>query len=127
MTDEQSNTSRGLLGSLSLFANTLVSMAHTRLELLSVDLEEDRRRLILIIILYLIAFFFLMVGMLLLTMLIVIAFWDTHRLLVLGLLSATYIIASMIALVFARREWALKPKLFSASLLELLKDKQALS
>lgn len=115
----------GLLASLGVLANTLVGMAHTRLELLSIDLEEDRARLISIIGLYVTALFCLMVGLVLFTFFIMMAFWDTHRLLVLGSLSVGFIIASLTALFFAKRKMKSKPKLFSASLLELLKDKQA--
>lgn len=52
----------GLLESLSVFATTLVSVAHTRLELISTDLEEDRARLFSLVVLYLIAAFYLVVA-----------------------------------------------------------------
>lgn len=117
--------SGGLLASLGALANTLVGMAHTRLELLSTDLEEDRARLITIVGLYIIAFFCLMVGLVLFTFFMVMAFWDTHRLLVLGFLSGGFVIASLVTFVYAKHKMKSKPKLFSASLLELLKDRQA--
>jgi uncharacterized membrane protein YqjE len=37
--------SKGLLESLTILAGTLVTIAHTRLDLLSADLEEERARL----------------------------------------------------------------------------------
>jgi uncharacterized membrane protein YqjE len=118
--------SKGLLDSLAAFAATLVSIAHTRLELLSNDLEEDRARLSHLITLYLIAAFCLVVGLVLAIILIVFVLWEDHRLLALSLLAGFFICIGLMTCGIALRKGQAKPKLFSASLLELLKDKDKL-
>ena len=118
--------SKGLLGSLTAFAATFVSIAHTRLELLSTELEEDRERLFSLVALYLAAMFFFAIGLVLVAIFLVVAFWETHRLIALGSVAGFFLLAGLLASGFAIRMTKTKPKLFSASLLELLKDKQTL-
>lgn len=117
---------KGLLKSLAVFATTLVSVAHTRLELLSTELEEDRQRLVSLVILYLVAAFFLVVGMVLAISLLVFVLWEDHRLLILFLVAGFFMLSGLILVVLAIRKAKTKPKLFSVSLAELLKDKETL-
>jgi len=117
---------KGLLESLSSFAATLVAIAHTRLDLLSTDLEEEREHVFSLLGLALAALFFLMVGMVLASILLVVAFWDTHRFLVLGLLAGLFLtigLAAGWAVIYKARN---KPRLFASSLSELYKDRQQL-
>lgn len=119
--------SRGLLESLKALAATLVAIAHTRLDLLASDLEEERAHLLSLLVLALVGLFFLGIGVVLAAMLLVAAFWDTHRLLVLGLLAGAFLAAGIAAWVIAMRKARSKPKLFAASMSELLKDRQQLT
>lgn len=123
---EKTPGSKGLLDSLTMLAATLVAIAHTRLDLLSADLEEGREHLLSLLVLALAGLFCLGVGVVLATMLLVAAFWDTHRLLVLGSLAGFFLAAGMAAWVFAMHKARTKPRLFAASLSELLKDRQQL-
>jgi uncharacterized membrane protein YqjE len=118
--------SKGLLESLTMLAATLVAIAHTRLDLLSTDLEEERAHLFSLLVLALVALFCLGVGVVLATLLLVVAFWDTHRLLVLGALAGCFLVVGMAAWGFAMHKARTKPRLFSASLSELRKDRQQL-
>jgi uncharacterized membrane protein YqjE len=124
MADNKS--SGGLLNSLTVLASSLVSIVHTRLELLSTDLEEDREHLQSLLIMSLAALFSLMVGVVLAAILLVVIFWDSHRLLTLGSLAGFFIFAGLAACAFAVRKAKTKPRLFLASLLELFKDSQQL-
>lgn len=117
---------QGLLASLAALAATLVAIAHTRLDLLSTDLEEEREHLFSLMVLTLAALFCLGVGVVLATILLVVAFWDTHRLLVLGGLSGFFLTMSMAVWAFALHKARAKPRLFAASLSELFKDRQQL-
>jgi len=118
--------SKGLIESLSVLASTLVGVAHTRLELLSTDLEEDRQHLLLLVGLYLAVAFCLALGLVLVAILLVVAFWETHRLVALGSLAGFFITVGLVIWGFAKYKAKTKPKLFLATLLELLKDKQSL-
>jgi uncharacterized membrane protein YqjE len=126
MSDQTPGESRGLLDSLSTMAATLVAIAHTRLELLSADVEEDRVHVLSLLVLALTALFFIGVGVVLAAILLVVAFWDSHRLLALGLLAGFFLAAGVGAWAYALHKARTKPRLFAASLSELLKDRQQL-
>jgi uncharacterized membrane protein YqjE len=126
MSEKTPGGSRGLLESLSTLAATLVAIAHTRLELLSADVEEDRARVLPLLVMALAALFCIGVGVVLAAILLVVAFWDTHRLLALGSLAGFFLAAGVAAGAFALHKARTKPRLFAASLSELLKDRQQL-
>jgi uncharacterized membrane protein YqjE len=126
MSDNTSNSGKGLLDSLTVLAGSLVSIARTRLELLSIDLEEDRIHLLSVVLLSLAALFSLVVGVVLVAILLVVIFWESHRLLVLGSLAGFFLVTGLVACGFAVRKTKTKPRLFTASLLELFKDSQQL-
>ena len=90
MTGENNLASKGLLESLKTLTGTLVAILHTRLELFSTDLEEERARLATLFILTLVALFCMGVGVILAALFVVVAFWDTHRLLALGGLTGLF-------------------------------------
>lgn len=126
MTDNAPVVSKGLFESLSSFAATLVALAHTRLDLLSTDIEEERAHLFLLLALALAALFFIGIGVVLATILLVVAYWDTHRLLVLGSLAGIFLAVGLAAVAVTVHKLRSKPKLFAASLSELYKDRQQL-
>jgi uncharacterized membrane protein YqjE len=119
--------SKGLLDSLSTLASTLVGIINTRLALLSNDIEEDRERLFLQIILSIIAAFCLIVGFVLMIILIVFVLWEQHRLYALFSIAGFLILIGFGVGGFAMYKLKTKPKFFSASLTELLKDKERLN
>jgi len=123
---EKTPGGKGLLESLTVMAATLVAIAHTRLELLSADVEEDRAQVLSLLMLAMAALFFLGVGLVLAAILLVVAFWDTHRLLVLGSLAGFFLAAGMAAGAYALHKARTRPRLFAASLSELFKDRQQL-
>jgi len=117
---------RSLLRALGDLAATLVAMAHTRLDLLSTDLEEDREHLMSLTMTALGALFLLGVGLVLSALLLVVLFWDTHRVLLLGLLAGAFLASGVAAAGRARRLSRTKPRLFASSLAELFKDREQL-
>jgi uncharacterized membrane protein YqjE len=127
MPESLPGTSQGLFASLSALAATLVAMAHNRLELLSSDLEEDRVHMVSLLVYALVALFCLGVGVILAALLLVVAFWDSHRILVLAILAGCFLVAGVVAQSRARDLAKNKPRIFSASMAELLKDRQHLA
>lgn len=127
MSEKPPGTSRGLLESLTTLAATAVAIAHTRLELLSTDLEEEREHFFALLVLALTALFCLGIGVLLVSLLLVVAFWDTYRLPVLALLALLYLAAGIAAWRIALHKTRAKPRFFAASMSELLKDRQQLA
>ncbi|MDP2246881.1 MAG: phage holin family protein [Nitrosomonadales bacterium] len=126
MSEEDVEKNQGLLRSLTTLAGTLVAIIHTRLDLLATDLEEDREHLLVLIVLALTALFCLGLGILLATILIVAAFWETHRLLTLVILTGIFLTAGIVSGVMAIHKTKTKPRIFATSLLELCKDRQHL-
>jgi len=112
------------MASLSALASTLVAIIHTRLDILSTDIEEEREHLLSLVALSLIALFCLMVGVVLMTVLLIVALWETYRLLAIGSLAGLFLTAGLIAWYHVKRKAKAKPRLFLASLLELRKDRQ---
>jgi uncharacterized membrane protein YqjE len=127
MSERTPGESKGLLESMTNLAGTLVAIAHTRLDLLSVDLEEERAHLFSLVVLTLVALLCLGIAVVLATILLVVAFWDTHRLLALGALAGFFLVVGMSVWAFALHKARTKPRLFAASLSELFKDRQHLT
>ena len=115
-----------VLDSLKRLARTAVELVQTRLELLSLDVEEAKLRLLSALFVGALAFFFLSMGLAMGAFWLVVAFWDTHRMLVLGLLTGAFLGAGLLAI--AVLAWRSKhgPRLFAATLAELEKDRDAL-
>jgi uncharacterized membrane protein YqjE len=117
----------GLFDSLKVLAATLLAIAHTRLELLSTELEEQWVWLSSIVVWALVAMFCAGVGIVLATLFVVLALWDTHRLLALGIPAMVFLLGSALAWLVVRGKARAKPPLFAASLAELSKDRKELT
>lgn len=126
MPENTSTESRGLFQSLTALLATLLAIAHTRLDLLSTDLEEDRQHLLWLLVFSLTALFCIGLGVVLASIMLVTAFWESNRLLALGSLTGFFVLAGLAALFLAIRKVKTKPKLFATSLAELYKDHQHL-
>lgn len=118
--------SSGLMGSARRLLSTLVSIASTRLELLANELQEERLRLTQMLLFASFALFCFGMGILLLTVFVMVLFWDDHRLAALGALSALFFALGTLVALLLRSKAQSKPRLFSASLAELAKDRQQL-
>jgi uncharacterized membrane protein YqjE len=117
---------RGFFDSLKALLASLVALLETRLDLISTELEEEEERFKEMIALGAIALFCAGLGILFLTLLIVVVFWDTHRFYVLGGFAFLYLGLGLIAGLILRKKALSKPRLFSATLSELAKDREQL-
>jgi len=116
-----------LLSSLKNIVATGSSIAQTRLELLSVDVQIARSKFISLLVMIVCALFFLFFGLVMLSLLIVIYSWETNRMLALGLLTIGFISIGLILTFLAMRSLQTMPKLFEASIAEFAKDREELS
>ncbi len=116
----------GLFASLKTLVSTLLDMGQTRLALLADELEEDRLRMARLLFLGLFMSFFFCLSMVFFTLLVVAIFWDTYRLLTIGMIATIYLVVAGGLAIHVMREFKHKPKLFSSSLAELIKDRAAL-
>lgn len=116
-----------LLSSIKSLASTGVSIAQTRLELLSVDVQIARSKFICLLVMIISALFFLFFGLVMLALLIVIYSWETDRMLALGLLTAAFLSVGLILALLVTQSLRKMPRLFESSIAELAKDREALS
>ena len=118
--------SGGLSDSLRRLAGTGVALVQTRLELLAAELEEEKLRLGNLLVFAAAAILLLDLGIVLLAVFLTVAFWDTDRLLVLGILTTAFLVAGAIAAAAAVRLARTRSRLIAASLAELAEDREAL-
>ncbi len=124
---ESAPSSKGLLQSLTHLTGTLIGVVQTRLSLLATDVEQGNQQLMAMLALALTAAFSVGVGIVLTTLVVVLAFWDNHRILVLGVLASLFLLAGIGTWRLALHRMRTQPRPFAASLLELGKDRQFLT
>jgi len=98
----------------------------TRLELLAVELQEEKLRLAGLALNTVLAGLLLGFGLVFLMIFLTVLFWEEHRLLALGLSTAICLGGGLLAARNAARAFRSGTKLFSASLAELARDRDAL-
>ncbi|MGH8768234.1 MAG: phage holin family protein, partial [Burkholderiales bacterium] len=116
----------GLFDSLKAMLATLVGIAHTRVELIGTEVEEQFARLVSLLVWGLVALFFAFTGVILSAIAFIVVFWDSNRVLAATGLAAAFVLFAVIAVLgFIARAKA-RPRLFKASLDELAKDRSQL-
>jgi uncharacterized membrane protein YqjE len=116
----------GLYASLKGLLGSSLGLLQNRLELLGVELAEERQHLLVLLGLCITGVVFLSTGLVLFATLITLVFWETHRLLVLGLFSGSFLLLGSLVIFQAIRRPRLGSSIFSSSLAELHKDQAAL-
>lgn len=116
----------GLFDSLKALLVTLVGIAHTRVELISTEVEEQFARLVSLLVWGLVAMFFAFTGVILSAIALIVLFWESNRVLAAAGLAVAFVLLAVIAVLgFIARAKA-RPRLFKASLDELAKDRSQL-
>jgi uncharacterized membrane protein YqjE len=126
MRETEGNTS-GLMGSLARLVATLLEILQTRLEIVATEFEEERERIREMVLFGFLALFFTSFGLLLLTLFVVVLFWETHRLYVLGGFTLLYLALGFIAGAVLRQRLRTRPRLFATTLAELSRDRERLT
>ena len=116
-----------LLSALKNLVSTGASIAQTRLELISTDVQIARTKFLGLLVTVIFTLFFLFFGLIMLALLIVIYSWETDRILALSLLTAGFLAVGCILALVVLRSLKTMPKLFEATIAELAKDRQELA
>lgn len=116
----------GLLGSTRQVLAALLEIGHTRLQLASVELEEERLRVAELLLYAAAALFFLGIGLVFAALLLVLLYWNSQRELVLGGVTAVFLVVGVGLATAWRRKAGHKPKLLAATIVELRRDGDAL-
>lgn len=116
----------GLLDSARRVLVALIEIGHTRLQLASTEVEEERLRIAELLIYATVSLFFLGVGLVLASLLVVLLYWDDHRELVLAGISGVFLLVGTVLALTWRRKARQKPKLLATTVAELQRDRDAL-
>lgn len=116
-----------LLSSLKNLVSTGASIAQTRLELISTDVQIARAKFISLLVMIIFTLFFLFFGLVMLALLIVIYSWEANRIFALSLLTGGFLSVGIILALVVLRSLKTMPKLFEATIAELSKDRQELA
>lgn len=117
---------RRLLASAGNLLATLLSIGRTRLELLTVEVQLEIRRTAELAVWLVIAIQAAMVGLIMAAFWVVIAFWDTHRLLAAGMVTAAFLGIAFVATLVLARKVRVKPPFLGGTLAELARDSERL-
>ncbi len=112
-------------GPLRRILSSAFAIFETRLELIGIELQEEKERLISILFLGLTAMMLAMMALISLTVLIAIFFWDTHRWQALGGITALYALIASGCGLRARSNLRNTPNMFDNTLTEFRKDRDA--
>ena len=115
--------SQGFIAALGKLGDGLIDGLKSRVELLSVELQEEKFRLIQIFIWISAAVFTGVMAITFASLSIVYLFWETARLGVLLGLTIAYAFALLAVVIAFRRFIARQPKPFAATLAELETDR----
>ena len=116
----------GLFQSLNHFLATLVAIVHTRLELLTTELQEEVRQVGAILLWAFVAAFAAMMGLFLVALAVIFVFWDTHRLAASLAMVGLFVAVAVVAGLILRHKLTTKPPLLDDTLAELARDRDQL-
>ncbi len=121
--DETPPTEGGAWSSVSRLIQTLRDIGENRIELFLLELQEERVRLFDALFLLAAGIICVLMTLILITFAVIVVFWDTHRLLVLGILTGIYGVAAVavLAALYSRlQRW----QAFAATLDQIKKDSE---
>jgi len=124
--DPDPPASAGFVSALRAFADGLFANLEDRLELLGVELQEEKFRLIRIFVWISAVIFSGAMATVFASLTIVYLFWESARLAVLGGLAAAYAVMFGVIVVAVRRYLARQPRPFAASLQEIKADRSCI-
>ena len=124
--EEQPQSATGLFQSLSNFAGSLIAIAHTRLQLLTTELQEEVRQVGAILLWAFIAAFAAMLGLFLGALAVIFVFWDTHRIAASVAMIALFVAIAVAAALVLAQKLRSKPPMLDDTLAELAKDRDNL-
>lgn len=115
------------MATLRRLVATFTEILHTRVELLSIELEEEAERLRQLAIVGLLSVFFLGLGVIVATAFVVVLFWEPYRLYVLAGFAIVYLGIGVGTALLVRHKLKTRPRLLAATRSELSKDRQQLA
>jgi uncharacterized membrane protein YqjE len=116
----------GVLDAARRMFATILALIHTRVELFTTEIEEEIQRAASILLWGLVALFFGSLTVLFVAVTVLIVFWDSNRILAASLITASFLVLTLVFALLARARLRSKPRFMSASIEELKRDREAL-
>ena len=116
----------GIFDSAKSLLATMVGIAYTRIELFSTELREEVDRAASLLLQTLIVLFFFGLGLVLAAVAVIIAFWDSNRLLAAILLATGSLGVGGVFWFGLQASLRARPRLLDATLIEFEKDERKL-
>jgi len=124
--EEERPRSASLMDSAKRMLATVIALVSTRLELFTTEIEEEIQRAASILMWALVALFFGSLTVLMVAFTVIIVFWDDHRILAAVLVTASFLLATLVFGLLARSRLKAKSRFMAASIEELKRDRDAL-
>ena len=113
----------GLLGSLRGFADGLLGSAHDRIELLSVELQEEKCRLLQMLVWIGAIVLLTLLALMFVSFALVVLLWETARLAAVCSLAGLYVAGLIATIIAFRRYLRRQPKPFAGTMREFSEDR----
>lgn len=114
------------LESAGRLGTTLVAMAHTRLELAALEVEEASQRFLRQLVMSLLALFLVGIAVILAAFFVILVFWDSYRLQAVLAMAVLFLGGGVLLGLKVRRELREAQPLLSNTLGEMRKDIESL-
>jgi uncharacterized membrane protein YqjE len=114
-------------GPLRRIVSSVFAIFETRLELIGIELAQEKERLIGVLFLGLAAMMLCMMALITLTVLVAIAFWDTYRWQSLVVITLVYVLVAVLCALRARSGLLDAPNVFDSTIAEFKKDRDTFS
>lgn len=112
----------GFIGSIKTLAGSVLELLRVRVELFALEWHEERERAKQLLVLGVAGVLMLGLGLLLLTFFIIVLFWDSYRLVAIGVVTALYLGGGVLCLLNIRAQVKNHPPPFATSLQEFIED-----
>ena len=120
--EPSSHGGQGLFASLRRMLATLIELVHVRLDLVGVELQMEVQRATSVLLWAFAAIVLGTVALVLLAVTVLIAFWETHRLLAAAGITAVFALTSLAIALSVRHRLRTWPHMFGSTLNELKND-----
>lgn len=120
------HTAGGASGPVRRLGASLLALGRIRLELFAIEVQEEKERVASLLLWSVLTAFGVGFGALFVAAFVTVAFWDTHRLVALGLAALLFIGLAALAAMRVQRLAANGSMMFRSSIDELRQDAAAL-
>jgi uncharacterized membrane protein YqjE len=117
-------SAHGAASSVRAALRTLLSFAETRARLAANEFEEQALRILEVAVWAAAALLSFAIALVFIALFVVLAFWDSNRLLAAGLVAAFFVAGAAGGALMVRSGLAARPRFLAATLAELHKDRE---